>query len=318
VSDEPRKLDLIQRYAERLGQTEANVAEILTPAHAKGYVRPIPQIVVESGGPALAEPIQRIVPPARGPSAAEPKKFRERGAHVDIDLARLERLGCIVPHSDQKTPLIEQFQIIKRPLIQKAVAVGPGAVRNGNTVMVTSARPGEGKSFVALNLAMSLASERDLFVLLLDSDHYNDSIPNMLGVQVERGLVDVLLDDSLDVGDVILKTNIPNLSILPSGRRHAHGTELLSSQRMSRVIREVGSRYPNRIIVIDAPPVLASTGTSILASHVGQIIMVVEQNRTGWRLVERSLSRLSDCSDISFVLNKVSPLWEDNYGDAYR
>ncbi len=154
--------------------------------------------------------------------------------------------------------------------------------------------------------------------MLLDCDIYNHSLPSMLGIKIEKGLVDVLVDETLDIADVLLRTNVPNLTILPAGQRHSHSTELLSSQRMSRVMREVVTRYPNRIIIVDSPPVLASTEAGVLASHVGQIVMVVEQNRTGWRLVEQSLARLSDCSDISFVLNKVAPLWDKDFSGPYR
>lgn len=319
MTDEARRLDLIQRYAQRLGEAESNIAELMTPIGPETMPRPSPSQVSEMHSTVATPPPPRATPTmprAQAPVGA--KKAGDRGPRVQIDLDRLESLGCIVPDGSKKTQLVEQFQIIKRPLIQKALMAGRGAIRNGNSVMVTSAKPGEGKSFVALNLAMSIASERDLFVMLVDCDLYNHSLLTMLGIKIEKGLVDVLVDDALDVGDVLLRTNIPNLSILPSGQRHSHSTELLSSQRMSRVMRDVVSRYPNRIIIVDSPPVLASTEAGVLASHVGQIVMVVEQNRTGWRLVEQSLARLSECPDISFVLNKVEPLWDKDFGDSYR
>jgi protein-tyrosine kinase len=319
VSDDPRKLDLIQRYAQRLGEAETNVAEFLAPANSEILARAGSQSGLEAAAIASITPTQRVMQAAiRQPQSAAPPKSRDRGGRIEIDLDRLARKGWIVPDAGTKTQLVEQFQIIKRPLIQKAIATGRAAIRNGNSIMVTSAKPDEGKSFVALNLAMSIASERDLSVMLIDADLYNQSLPSMLGVKIERGLVDVLLDESLDIADVLVRTSIPNLTMLPAGRKHAHGNELLSSQRMGRLMREVGSRYSNRIIIIDSPPVLASTEAGVLASQVGQIVMVVEQNRTGWRLVERSLARLTDCPDISFVLNKVEPMWDENFGDSYR
>jgi protein-tyrosine kinase len=320
VTDEFRRLDLIQRYAERLGQGEVNVADLLLPGHPDAALR----AGAPANGPDVASTVS-VSPPqwvklgaARPHQSASSHDARDRGDRIQIDLGRLERLGFILPGGEKKTQIGEQFQTIKRPLIQKSFATGADAVHNGNSVMVTSAKPGEGKSFVALNLAMSIASERDLFVMLLDTDLYNQTLPSMLGVKVERGLVDVLLDESLDIADVLVRTNIPNFSLLPAGPRHPHSTELLSSQRMGRLMREIMSRYSDRIIVVDSPPVLASTEAGVLASLVGQIIMVVEQNRTGWRLVEQSLERLRDCSDISFVLNKVQPLWDDNFGQSYR
>jgi receptor protein-tyrosine kinase len=319
VSDEPRKLDLIQRYAQRLGQAETNVGEFLAPAGG--------EILARVGSPTGPETVPFVVvaPPSRAPHGsgrqpqpAGPPTSRDQGPRVEIDLDRLARMGFVLPDGGTKTQLVEQLQIVKRPLIHKAMATGRGAVRNGNSVMVTSAKPNEGKSFLAVNLALSIASERDLSVMLLDGDLYHQSLPSMLGVQGNRGLVDVLLDESLDIADVLMRTNIPNLTILPAGRKHARVNELLTSQRMSRLMREIGARYSNRIIIIDSPPVLASTEASVLASQVGQIVMVVEQNRTGWRLVERSLARLTDCSDISFVLNKVEPIWDENFGASYH
>jgi receptor protein-tyrosine kinase len=319
VSDDPKRLDLIQRYAERLGEAQTNVAEFLAPANSEPLSRGGPKAGLKPDLIVAVPPLhQAAASTARPPRHVEPRKPRDRAGEVHIDLDRLEKLGYIVPSGTKKTQIIEQFQIIKRPVIQKALAAGRGAVRNGNSVMVTSAKPGEGKSFVAANLAMSIASERDLFVMLIDSDIYNPSLPAMLGVTFERGLIDVLLDETMDVAEVLLRTNIPNLTILPAGRRHPRSTELLSSQRMIRLMREVVSRYANRIIIIDSPPVLASTEAGALASHVGQIVMVVEQNRTGWRLVDRSLTRLSECADISFVLNKVEPMWDESFSESYR
>lgn len=319
MSDEPRKLDLIQRYAQRLGEAETNVAEFLAPANAEPVARSGSKPGLDTAVVVPVAQAQRAPPGAgRQQQSPAPPKSREGSARIEIDLDRLARMGFIVPEGETMTQLVEQLQIIKRPLIQKAMATGRGAVRNGNSVMVTSAKQNEGKSFVALNLAMSIASERDLSVMLLDADLYNQSVPSMLGVKIERGLVDVLLDETLDIADVLMRTNIPNLTILPAGRKHAHINELLSSQRMSRLMREVASRYSNRIIIVDSPPVLASTEAGILASQVGQIVMVVEQNKTGWRLVERSLARLTDCPDISFVLNKVEPMWDENFGASYR
>jgi exopolysaccharide/PEP-CTERM locus tyrosine autokinase len=295
MPDEPHRLDLIQRYAEQLDIADIKIGGVEAASDAALPLHPQLLGIVD--------------PPPISASAAH---------RITIDLDRLERLGCIRSEGGKKTELVEQFQIIKRPLIQKALATGGGAIRNGNAIMVTSAKPGEGKSFVAINLALSIASEHDLHVMLLDGDFFHQSLPAMLGVTVERGLVDLLLDERLDIGDVLLSTNVDKLTILPAGRGRSHSTELLSSQRMRLLMQEAVSRYTDRLIIIDSPPVLASTETGVLASLVGQIVMVVEQNRTGSRLVERSLAKLRDCAELSFVLNKVEPLWEENFAGSYR
>ena len=298
--------DLIHRYAERLkhqaGQERARPPEPPSPIIAG---LPLP----------AAEP-----PPAQAPAVplAAPSTAR-RAASVKLDLPRLLRLGFIVPEGGDQTLLSEQFRQVKRQLIQKAFATGADAIHHGNVVMVTSARPREGKTFTAVNLALSLASERDLHVMLIDSDIYSRSVLDTLGLHAQKGLVDVLLDNGSDLSDVLLRTNIPNLCIVPAGTRHPHATELLASQRMARLTEEVSARYADRIIVVDSAPLLARSDPSVLAAWVGQILMVVEQNETGWHLVERSLSLIEGCPAISFVLNKVEKrLWEDDYASQYR
>ncbi len=164
MTDEARRLDLIQRYAQKLGEAESNVAALLAPANVESVARPVPSPVLDAPSTIAASPPQWVNPvisPRVQPSAGA-KRAHDRGPRTKVDLDRLERLGCIVPGGNKKTQLVEQFQIIKRPLIQKALAAGRESVRNGNSVMVTSAKPGEGKSFVALNLAKSITSERDL------------------------------------------------------------------------------------------------------------------------------------------------------------
>jgi len=311
VSDEQRRLDLIQRYAEKLGESETNVAAFLGPQNSKiiSRIGPLPKLD--------DYPIEPTSQPKPVEAKASPPASDGRGI-VEIDLDRLQKMGCVRPDADSKTELAEQFQIIKRPLIQKALATGPEAIRNANSILVTSARPGEGKSFTSVNLAMSIASERDLSVLLIDGDLFHHALPTILGVEMEKGLVDVLLDETIDVSDAVLRTNIPNLALLPAGRKHPQSTELYASQRMGRVMRQLASRYSNRIIVLDSPPALASTETSALASHSGQIVMVVEQNRTGWRLVEQSLARLGEHQEVNFILNKVDSLWDESYAAAYH
>ena len=178
--------------------------------------------------------------------------------YFDIDLPRLQLAGYITPNA-QETRLGEEYRTIKRPLLLKAFGAEQTRITNGNVVLVTSARPGEGKTFTALNLAMSIATERDLHVLLIDADVYKHELCSRLGVPNEHGLVDLLIDESVDVPDVMVRTNIPNLTVLPAGTRHPSSPELLASQRMASFMKDLGARYPDRIIIIDAPPVLAST-----------------------------------------------------------
>jgi receptor protein-tyrosine kinase len=186
----------------------------------------------------------------------------------------------------------------------KAFQSGEQTVKNGNMIMVTSALPGEGKTFNSVNLAMSIAKERDLHVLLIDADLSRPNVANMLGVEADTGLVDLLEDDNLDVSEVLYKTNIENLSIIPAGRSHSMGTELLASERAARVMQEIASRYSNRIIIFDTAPVLASSEGGALSRHVGQVVFVVESEKTSEGAVKGALDVLSSCDSIGLVLNK--------------
>jgi receptor protein-tyrosine kinase len=172
-------------------------------------------------------------------------------------------------------------------------------------MMVTSAKPGEGKTFTAINLAMSIASERDLHVLLVDADVQRPSIFQVLGLPPQKGLLDVLSDSSMTPADVLIRTNIRNLSLMAAGTPSLATTELLASQKMVTLMQDIATRYRDRIIIFDAPPVLASSEPSVLAIHVGQILLVVEAGKTGRGAVEQALTHISACPNISIIFNKV-------------
>src|SRR6185295_80110 len=195
---------------------------------------------------------QRI---AKAPTSSAPTDDHRR---VHLDLAHLAAKGIVTPDAP-RSRTADEFRVIKRPLIMNATGRGAAPIRNGNLIMVTSALPGEGKSFTAVNLAMSIAMELDHTVLLVDADVARPTVPGMLGLPATRGLLDVLVDESVDVGDVMLKTNVEKLSVLLSGTKHPRATELLASESMNRLLEELGSRYSDRIIVFDSPPLLVTT-----------------------------------------------------------
>lgn len=229
---------------------------------------------------------------------------RANGNYEEIDLMRLQLAGYITPHTE-RTRMAEEYRIVKRPLLLTAFMPGDRKIRNGHMIMVTSCRPGEGKTFTAINLAMSIASERDLHVMLIDTDVHQNDLIHGLGIKAERGLVDLLIDENLDVADVLIRTNVPNLSVLPAGTHTRQATELMASQRMVDLANDIAARYSDRVVIIDAPPVLASSEPGVLAMHVGQVVMVVEVGRTSRRAIEQALSLISVCKNISFVLNKT-------------
>jgi protein-tyrosine kinase len=219
--------------------------------------------------------------------------------HVKLDLDRLRRNGFVIP--GEPSMIAEEYRVIKRPILLNAF--GKGADDRSNMVMVTSARPGEGKTFTAVNLALSMVSEQDYTVLLIDADAINPSVPKALGFEAGRGLIDVLAHD-VDLSDVLVRTNIDKLTILPAGSKHSLANELLASARMKAFVDDVAARYKDRLIIFDSPPVLATMDPTVLALHVGQVAFVVEAQSTGRAAIEESMRILSNCRNLGVILNK--------------
>ncbi len=235
-----------------------------------------------------------------------------RSKQVAIDLQRLRDGGMIAPDGD-KTPLAEEFRVIKRPLLKNAFGNG-AAIRNGNLIMVTSAFPREGKSFTAINLAMSIAMERDRTVLLVDADVARPSIPQKFGIAPDIGLMDVLLDSHVTLSDAIVRTNVNKLALLPAGRPHRQATELLASEAMANLLAELSARYSDRIVIFDSPPLLVTTEARTLAANMGQIVMVVESENTTHEALREALATIESCDVVGMVLNKGR---RSNPGDSY-
>jgi len=228
---------------------------------------------------------------------------QRRSRVANIDLNHLRRGGFIVP-DDAPTRVAEEFRIVKRQILRRALKSSPDRIENGNLILVTSTQPGEGKTFCALNLALSVASERDLTVLLVDADVARPQLLSAMGLEADRGLIDVIVDDRIDIADCLMRTNIENMTVLPAGRPHPGSTELLSSERTAALIKELSQRYDDRIIIFDSSPVLASSAPGVLAQLVGQIGFVVEADRTRESQLMEALTLISECRHISLILNK--------------
>ncbi len=234
--------------------------------------------------------------------------------HVKIDLDRLQLQGMVTPFSERSL-IAEEFRLVKRPLLLKALDSRSHADNSAKLIMVASSRPGEGKTFCAISLAMSIASERDLTVLLIDADVAKPDIPKSLGFKADRGLIDLIQDENLELSDVMLRTQLDNLSILPAGRPHHLATELLASDRMGRIVKDISERYPERIIILDSPPVLMSSIAGVLALHVGQILYVVEADKTTETALDNALPLISSCKNINLLLNKSHAIGDsDRFG----
>jgi len=234
----------------------------------------------------------------------------------DINLADLAAKNFITADA-LRSRLADEFRVIKRPLLVNAQGKGEIPIENGNLIMVTSALPGEGKSFTAINLAMSIAMEMDIRVLLVDADVSSPSVLKYLGLPVTKGLLDVLLDEDLDMREVLVHTNVEKLSILPGGKSYKHATELLASESMRRLISEIGSRYSDRIIIFDSPPLLVTTESRVLATHMGQIVMVVEAGKTPHAAVKQALMTIESCPVVMMMLNKSAASNAGGYGYGY-
>ena len=302
------------------GRDKGSLAERIVGRMAQGQ-KPAAEArheVLSAGAGRAAEPaaLYEAPPVAAPPQAAGPQDTDDGG--ININFNRLQTAGFITPNSP-RSAATEEFRTIKRQLLKTAFTDGrKRRSDNSNIIMVTSSVPAEGKTFVSLNLAMSFSIERDLYVLLVDGDSHRHSLSDLLGVpQGRAGLVDLMVDRDLQMRDVIQRTNIPNFTFITSGRPHPHGAELLASKDNAAMMLDLASRYPDRIIVIDTPPLMASTEAAVLAAHVGHTVLVVEKDRTSKRTLQRSLAMLEGCANVSCVLNMDTgeqPFSEYAYG----
>ncbi len=265
---------------------------------------------------------QQMRTPPRPEMAREPAKqatsapAAQSSKRIELDLQAIGAAGLLVPQSTNSR-LANEYRVIKRPLISNAMGKGATPVANGNLIMVTSALPGEGKSFTAINLAMSIAMEMDNTVMLVDADVARPSILNMLGLPPAEGLMDVVSENSVDISGVLLRTNVEKLSILPSGTMHPRATELLSSDAMIRLLEDMAKRYEDRIIIFDSPPLLLTTEARALATHMGQIVVVVRAEETLETAVKEALSTIEACPLKMLVLNQVRQGAGEGYGYGY-
>ena len=330
-------MSIIEKAVTRLGKSKADAAanpaqHVEDPSETNGVKKVAQESSFAStlpiGAPTITndslQPAARVMSGSAGmrteSAIAKPAITQQRhqpAKKVEINLERLAASNMVT--SDGGRVLVaEEFRAIKRPLIENAFSQNGRPVNRNNLIMVTSALPGEGKTFTAINLAISIAMELDHTVLLVDADVARPSILRTLGLKSEAGLMDVLLDSKLDISDVLLKTNIDTLTILPAGKNHRHATELLASQAMSTLLDEIASRYPDRIVIFDSPPLLLTSEARVLASQMGQIVVVVEAEATTMHAVKTALGQLEACSNINLVYNKARSFpGQGNYGHYY-
>jgi exopolysaccharide/PEP-CTERM locus tyrosine autokinase len=298
-------VSIIEKAAGRIGKEPPPAAALARVTAPEAGLPPAAADEDVALADAVAGPAQ---PPAATLSNADSAAPARRHARmVELDLARMNEVG-LVTAAGGRTNLVEDFRIIKRPLIKRAFGPRKANTNPGNLIMITSSLPGEGKTFTSINLAMSIAMELDHTVLLVDADVARPSVLRTLGLPSQRGLMDILLDDHLDMADVMLRTNVNTLSILPAGTSNPRATELLASHAMKALVIEIAERYPDRIVIFDSPPLLLTSEAHVLASHMGQIVVVVDSEKTTQHSVKEALHQLEGCSNVNLVYNKSREL----------
>jgi len=301
-------MSIIEKAIEKLGaepkpleqpsKDDASSELIQSPSVNTTSVFVEPNAEVELSSSSTPESVEQSV------SASHSRTDMVSGELLNLPLDDLKSKGMLTP-DEPRSRVAEEYRIIKRPLLMNIQAKGKASAPNANLIMVTSARPGEGKTFTAINLAISMAMEQDKTVLLVDADVAKASAGKMIGVPHSKpGLIDILVNDEVDIGETFLRTDIPNLRVLPAGQVSERSTELLASQRMQTLMEELSERYPDRVIVFDSPPLLFTTEASVLANLMGQIAFVVAENLTPQHKVAEALSHIGKDQTIGLVLNK--------------
>ena len=237
---------------------------------------------------------------------------------VKIDLSKLSDKGFVSSNSSRQL-INEEYRAIKRKILDNAFGALSKSLTNPNIIMVTSSRPGEGKTFTAINLALSIALEQDKTVLLVDADVLRPNVMKTLDVDNRKGLMEYLLGEKTDIADVMYQTNISNLRIIPAGKSHHLSTELLASEKMYQAVEEFANRYTDRVVIVDTPPLLGINETAILANLAGQAIVVTEENKTKLTDLDKAVKQLNPEMAIGFVVNKSQSVSSDvGYGYYYR
>lgn len=246
--------------------------------------------------------IRRRVPESVIPIVRK-KNITINGEKHTIEEEHLIRGGLLAP-LDHAIPVADQFRRIKRPLIDNVVKSRGDENSHMNLIMITSALPGAGKTFCSVNLAASMSLERELNVLLVDADVAKPHISKAFGLSEHIGLIDILADKARSIEEALVRTDLNDIQILPAGRKHTQLTELLASDRMADIVKELATRYPDRIIIMDSPPLLMTSEAQALAKQAGQIVLVIESGKTLHQEVQETLETLDQSKPINVILNK--------------
>jgi protein-tyrosine kinase len=259
--------------------------------------------------PKIAEVSRPIAAPPLAEPALEPLVPSKR---MTLDTAVLRACGYL-PEESKDRQFADHYRRIKRPLIDRALS-SPTLDMDPRVIMVTSALPGDGKTFTSINLALSMALERDFSVLLVDCDVAKRHISEILGLRQESGLLGALVDDTVDVESLVVQTSQRGLSVLPAGRPVEGTAELLTSNRMRQIIKTLFARQPRRILLLDSPPLLITNEGRALVKMAGQVVLVVRAGHTSPHAVQDAVALFDERQAGGLILNQVPGGSEGSYG----
>ena len=266
-------------------------------------VQPSPEVpapVAET--PPAAKPETVPMPVPQTPVARQAPARRSPGRRGTVDREALREAGFVLPDAPV-TGLAEEVRIIKRQILLGVNGKAGLPDEKRRSILICSSQPDEGKTFFAVNLALSLASEKEVEVLLVDGDFPKPEILSILGLEGGAGLIDAIADPSIDPESLVIHTDIERLSVLPAGRHMNNATELLASERTREVLAALAGADRRRLVIFDSPPALMASPATVLATHVGQLVMVVRADRTTEADLREAVGLLSGCDDISLILN---------------
>jgi receptor protein-tyrosine kinase len=246
-------------------------------------------------------------------SSNQPTITLDQKAILSLDKAGLAERGYLIDNGTRKS-IKDEFRQIKRKLLNNAFGNASKTLEHSNLIMVSSAKPNEGKTFVAINLALSIALEQDKTVLLVDADVLRPSVIRELGIEEQPGIIDYLLGKSEQVSDILYNTDIDKLKLIPAGKPHHLSNELLASEKMATLANELANRYPDRIVIFDCPPLIGVTETLVLANLMGQAVIVVEESKTSIADIKFATEHLNEDLALGLVLNKAIRSHKDLYG----
>jgi receptor protein-tyrosine kinase len=286
----PGKLHLVERAAERLRRAGA-APDLASTSPPPGAALPPPDDLPTSPGS------ENLPAPPNPP----------------LSLRTLAKTGLIAGKT-ARNRVSEEFRLVQSQVLRAAFAQPGGEAGFSNLLMVTSARPKEGKTFTAINLAASIARQGDRPVLLVDADAKTGSLGDSLGLTQSAGLLDLALAPHSDPLALLHPTEINTLSVLPVGQQRGERPELFASDQMVRAMQNLGRRFSDRLIILDVSPCLSTSDPATLAPVVGQILFVIEAERTQRDEVEASLDLIQTCPTITLLLNKVQMSTPRSFG----